>query len=119
MAGEGERLLELLMVPEVAEALSGGTPWRRCPVKRVRRLAAAGEIQKVTLGSLTRYSAEPVTVDIITTPGGSRALASLERKSAQADEMFTALVKHMGDALSVARSATYDRKVEVPAWVTP
>ena len=32
--------------------------------------------------------AEPVTVDIITTPGGSRALASLERKAAQADSMF-------------------------------
>ena len=46
----------------------------------------------------------PVTVDIITTPGGSRALASLQRKAAQADEMFTALVKHMNDALTVART---------------
>lgn len=61
--------------------------------------------------------AEPVTVDIITTPGGSRALASLERKSAQADEMFTALVKHMGDALAIDRSATYAKDTEVPEWV--
>ena len=59
----------------------------------------------------------PVTVDIITTPGGSRALASLQRKAAQADEMFSALVKHMNDALSVARTATYGNDVEVPPWV--
>jgi hypothetical protein len=60
---------------------------------------------------------EPVTVDIITTPGGSRALASLQRKAAQADEMFTALVKHMNDALSVDRTVTYGNDVEVPQWV--
>lgn len=59
----------------------------------------------------------PVTVDIITTPGGSRALASLQRKAAQADEMFDALVKHMNDALAVDRTATYAKDTEVPSWV--
>ena len=57
----------------------------------------------------------PVTVDLITTPGGARALASLERKGAQADAMFTALVAHMQDALTVRR-ASYDTDVEVPSW---
>lgn len=59
---------------------------------------------------------EPVTVDIITTPGGANALAGLERKAAQADAMFTALVGHMNDALGVRRSVTYDKDVEVPPW---
>ena len=59
----------------------------------------------------------PVLVEIVTTPGGSRARASLQRKAAQADEMFSALVKHMNDALSVARTATYGNDVEVPSWV--
>jgi hypothetical protein len=58
----------------------------------------------------------PVTVDIVTTPGGSRALANLRRKAAQADQMFASLVTYMQDALSVDRSATYDKNVEVPSW---
>jgi hypothetical protein len=60
---------------------------------------------------------DPVTVDIITTPGGSRALASLQRKAAQADSMFGALVKHMNDALHVDRSNTYAKEAKVPSWV--
>ena len=52
-----------------------------------------------------RYGQQhPVTVDVVTTPGGKRVLANLERKAAQADEMFGALVKHMNDALTVART---------------
>jgi hypothetical protein len=59
----------------------------------------------------------PVVVDVITTEGGSRALASLERKAAQADRMFTSLVEHMQDALQVRRDQTYDLPAEVPTWM--
>lgn len=59
----------------------------------------------------------PVTVDVITTPGGSRALESLQRKASQADRMFEELVAHMKDALAVDRSATYDKIAEVPSWL--
>jgi hypothetical protein len=58
----------------------------------------------------------PVTVDVITTPAGSRALASLERKAAQADQMFAALVSHMNDSHAVDRTATYATNTEVPSW---
>ena len=58
----------------------------------------------------------PVTVDIITTPGGASALAGLQRKAAQADAMFTALVAHMREGMTIARSAVYDQDVEVPSW---
>jgi hypothetical protein len=60
---------------------------------------------------------EPVTVDIITTPGGSGALAGLQRKAAQADAMFTALVAHMNDATTVRRAAVYDSDVKVAPWL--
>jgi len=60
----------------------------------------------------------PVVVDIVTTEGGITALKSIERKAAQADRMFTALVSHMQDALSIDRSTVYDQEVQVPAWVT-
>jgi len=59
---------------------------------------------------------QPVTVDIITTPGGANALAGLQRKAAQAGAMFTALTAHMTTALGVRRTVTYDNDVEVPSW---
>lgn len=59
----------------------------------------------------------PVTVDVITTEGGSRVLANLQRKAAAADEMFTALVAHMNRARSVD-AHKYANRLELPAWVS-
>jgi hypothetical protein len=59
----------------------------------------------------------PVTVDIVSTEGGRHALENLQRKAAQADRMFDALVAHMGEAMSVRRSNEYPAQVEVPAWL--
>lgn len=60
----------------------------------------------------------PVTVDIVTTEGGRRALENLRRKSEQADAMFDALVGHMNDALAIRRTNDYPNAVEVPAWLS-
>jgi hypothetical protein len=60
----------------------------------------------------------PVIVDIVTTEGGALALKNLERKAAQADAMFTGLIAHMNNALSIQYSATYNQSVEVPAWLS-
>ena len=57
-----------------------------------------------------------VVVDVITTEGGSRVLANLQRKADQADAMFTALVAHMNKASAVT-AANYDTPLEVPAWL--
>jgi hypothetical protein len=59
----------------------------------------------------------PVVVDIVTTSGGARALANLERKADQASRMFDALVAHMHDAMVVDRSLQYPESVEVPSWL--
>ncbi len=59
----------------------------------------------------------PVTVDVITTEGGSRVLANLKRKSDQADQMFTALVAHMNRARTID-AHRYDTPLEVPQWLT-
>lgn len=58
----------------------------------------------------------PVTVDLITTPGGANVLKNLHRKAAQADEMFSELVAHMNHAMSVD-PYVYDQRIEVPAWL--
>lgn len=59
----------------------------------------------------------PVVVDLVTSEGGLNALRNIERKAAQADRMFGALVTHMVDALQVDRDTTYDQKPELPAWM--
>lgn len=58
----------------------------------------------------------PVEVDVITTEGGSRVLANLQRKSDQADRMFTELVAHMNQAQSID-AHRYNKTLEVPAWL--
>lgn len=57
-----------------------------------------------------------VVIDVIATEGGRNVLHNLERKSEQADAMFSALVAHMNDALNV-EGHTYDKEVQVPAWL--
>lgn len=59
----------------------------------------------------------PVTVDIVATNTGLAVLKNLQRKAAQADEMFTELVAHMNDALRIARSVEGITPVEVPPWL--
>jgi hypothetical protein len=57
-----------------------------------------------------------VIVDVIATEGGRNVLANLQRKADQADAMFSALVAHMNDALSI-KAHEYDKELEVPAWL--
>lgn len=59
----------------------------------------------------------PVEVDFITTPGGRDVLANLQRKSDQADQMFSALVAHMNNAMRV-ETRRHEMEVRLPAWVS-
>lgn len=61
--------------------------------------------------------ASPVTVDLITTAGGSRTLANMQAKSVQADEMFAQLIRNMGDALDITQTNNHTAPMEVPAWL--
>lgn len=58
-----------------------------------------------------------VRVDIVTTEGGRGALANMQRKAAQADQMFNALVAQMNAATAIARSNQFTTKQELPAWL--
>lgn len=59
----------------------------------------------------------PVIVDIVSTEGGQGVKRNLQRKAAQADRMFTALVSHMNDALKIEAHVRNGRPVEVPEWL--
>ena len=59
----------------------------------------------------------PVTVDVITTPGEIGVLRNLQRKSANAAKMFDMLVKEMNNALRLDRSTKQTKPMELPAWL--
>jgi hypothetical protein len=59
----------------------------------------------------------PVTVDIVSTTGEVHVRDSLRRKAAQADVMFTELVKHMQDGARIASTTNGVSRVEVPSWI--
>jgi hypothetical protein len=58
----------------------------------------------------------PVTVDIITTEGEMGVLRNLQRKADAADQMFTALARHMNESLSINR-INNKKTMEVPQWL--
>ena len=58
-----------------------------------------------------------VTVNVVASKGIAGVLASLQRKSEQADRMFDALLAHMIDALHIERRTNHDKRIEVPAWL--
>jgi hypothetical protein len=55
MTAAGPRLLDLLTASEVAARIPG-----RCSVKKVARLADAGELERVRFGQMARYTPESV-----------------------------------------------------------
>lgn len=65
-----------------------------------------------------RYGQQrPVTVDIVTTEGGSAVMESLRAKATAADAMFDSIVRHMHDAQAVARLTEYTQPMEAPSWL--
>lgn len=60
----------------------------------------------------------PVTVDVVATEGEAGIIGNMQRKAAQADAMFTALVAQMNSAIKIDRQARRgERKAEVPSWL--
>lgn len=60
----------------------------------------------------------PVTVDIVTTEGERGVLRNLQRKSEQADKMFSALVAEMNAAQAIDRASAFTKTQEVPQWLS-
>jgi hypothetical protein len=56
-------------------------------------------------------------VDIVTTEGERGVMRNLQRKSDQADAMFTRLVAEMNQALSIERANNMTAPVQIPAWM--
>lgn len=59
----------------------------------------------------------PVRVDRISTESIAHIQDALKRKAAQMDQMFTALVQYMNQALSINKKE-YNQKEELPSWLS-
>lgn len=59
----------------------------------------------------------PVRVDLVSSKGDQGVLENLKRKAKQADGMFSALVREMNQATSIARTEYTPKTTEVPTWV--
>jgi len=59
----------------------------------------------------------PVIVDIVTTEGEKAIMKNLRRKAEAADKMFSSLVQHMNQAISVDGRTEFSEKEEVPPWL--
>jgi hypothetical protein len=59
----------------------------------------------------------PVKVEIVTTEGERGVMRNLQRKAAQADEMFSHLVAEMNHALGIERTKTTVKQLEIPTWL--
>lgn len=58
-----------------------------------------------------------VRVDIVTTEGERGVMKNLQRKAAQADEMFSRLVAEMNQAIAIDRANNMHTKMEAPSWL--
>src|SRR5690606_19827245 len=59
----------------------------------------------------------PGHVDIVASEGERGVLESLQRKSAQADEMFTRLVAEMQRELCIDAASAFPHKERMPSWL--
>jgi hypothetical protein len=59
----------------------------------------------------------PVLVDIIATESEVEIQHNLQRKANQAERMFSSLVAHMRDGMTIRRFEIFDTELEVPSWL--
>tara|TARA_R110000868_G_scaffold44607_2_gene148853 strand:+ start:4267 stop:5616 length:1350 start_codon:yes stop_codon:yes gene_type:complete len=59
----------------------------------------------------------PVTVDLVVTEGEIGVKENLQRKSANADRMFSNLVMHMNNAVKIDKDQFFPEKAQVPSWL--
>lgn len=59
----------------------------------------------------------PVRVDTVSTGGSANVLENMRRKAKQADEMFSALIRHMNQALAINRTTEFSMRERKPLWL--
>lgn len=110
----GTGKLRVLIIKDKIGAF--GLNWQHC-AHVVRFVTHSYESYYQAVRRCWRFGQKrPVTVDLIATEGEHGVRENLMRKSAAADKMFSHLVAHMNNAISLEKKQ-YDKPIEVPAWL--
>lgn len=108
------QLKDLIMKPKIG---AWGLNWQHC-AHVVTFASHSYEQYYQAVRRCWRFGQKrPVTVDLIATEGERGAKENLQRKSVNADRMFTELVAHMNDEMRLQRSQIHTEKVEIPSWL--
>ena len=60
---------------------------------------------------------QPVRVDVISSEGEAGVLANLNRKAAQAEQMFAKLVELINQELRIEKTNQHTKRQEIPTWL--
>jgi hypothetical protein len=114
LAFSSGQLRKLVTKPKIA---SFGLNWQHC--NHITTFASHSfEQYYQSVRRCWRFGqTRPVTVDIVTTEGERAVMENLQRKSQAADQMFSALVAHMNDALTMKRGTEFPETEKLPSWL--
>ena len=62
---------------------------------------------------------DPVNVEIVSSPGEAKVIDGLKKKQANAETMFSRLVKHMNNAIVMNSEDRHSKSIEIPNWLKP
>lgn len=104
----------LVTKPEIA---GFGLNWQHCAHQTFFPSHSFEQYHQAIRRSWRFGQKRPVTVDIITSEGETGVLASLLRKSEQADRLFANLVSLMGEANTFKQSTSGSIETALPSWL--
>jgi hypothetical protein len=108
------QLSKLVIKPKIG---AWGLNWQHC-AHVVTFASHSYEQHYQSLRRCWRFGQKrPVRLDVICTEGERGVLKNLQRKAAQADVMFTALVKEMNNALTVKPKSKEHGTIQLPNWL--
>jgi hypothetical protein len=97
---------------------SFGMNWQHCSHQTFFPSHSFEQFYQAVRRSWRFGQTKPVRIDIIASEGERGVLKSIERKTAQAEVMFSNLVALMNKELRIEKRKDTNNKMEVPSWVS-
>jgi len=94
-----------------------GLNWQHCGHHTFFPSHSFEQYYQAVRRSLRFGRTEPVTVDIVATPGEAGVTANLRSKADKTEKMFAALVAHMNDQLNVTVADRHTKGMVQPSWL--
>lgn len=94
-----------------------GLNWQHCPHQTFFPSHSFEQWYQAIRRSWRFGQKSDVVIDVITSEGEANVLSNLQRKAAQAEEMFAQLVALMGNELKTDKTNHFNTKQKLPKWL--